>query len=294
MEEAAREQTDLLLALPALLLRPAPRDEGPAPARRRGARSPPDPGEDAAEPSTRPAGTDAISFSATLRKRLQKAEKGELAALLEEALLERAQEDRARADTPAAHRQAPPAGEEEQERRFERAIVQAEAHNTRRALTVLGQGEAIPRDERTRQAMREKACVQVPAAERQLTMLEADRILQQVPHVPVTTREIKQALGRLKLKCVRAPGPAGGRNNLLVAMGVRPGGPQAIRDWTDLLLEGLPGCLAGNWMCTTLVPCDQGPCKPPAGGGRPAPAPPTAARSGRSPWPRCGSSWPTT
>eukprot|EP00974_Lingulodinium_polyedra_P004280 402196-Lingulodinium_polyedra.AAC.1 len=56
-------------------------------------------------------------------------------------------------------------------------------------------------------------------------------------------------------------------------MGARPGGYQAVRDWTDLLLEGLPPELAKRWLETIIEPCDQGPRKQPPGGWPPGAGP---------------------
>ena len=124
------------------------------------------------------------------------------------------------------------------DKRFEKAIAQAEAHNTRRALATLAQHEQIPRNERTRQAMRDKACVQVPDSEQLETMREAERLLSALPHKPITNRGAKQALSRLALRGTRAPGPAGGRSNVLVAMGARrpaldEHGHRALRPGTE-------------------------------------------------------------
>ena len=81
--DAVRAQSDLLLALPALLLRPVPRAATAAPRRRSGD------AEDAPELHAHPRGANSVSFSATLRRRLQKAVKDEVAELLKEALRER-------------------------------------------------------------------------------------------------------------------------------------------------------------------------------------------------------------
>ena len=100
----------------------------------------------ATQPHIRKARTTSAS-APLLRRRLQKAEKGELADLLHEALGER-EEDGTRLaatrllGTPATRG----AGEDDSaagdEKRFEKAIVQAEAHNTRRALAVLAASHA--------------------------------------------------------------------------------------------------------------------------------------------------------
>eukprot|EP00974_Lingulodinium_polyedra_P089970 8722808-Lingulodinium_polyedra.AAC.1 len=59
----ARRQSDWLLAMPALLLRPAPRPGGPGTLRRRRAAAGEEP-----EPEAYPQRTESISFSATLRR----------------------------------------------------------------------------------------------------------------------------------------------------------------------------------------------------------------------------------
>ena len=87
--DAARAQSDLLLALPALLLRPVPRAATAATRRRSGADA-----EDAPELHAHPRGANSVSFSATLRRRFQKAEKDEVAELLKEALDECEAKDR--------------------------------------------------------------------------------------------------------------------------------------------------------------------------------------------------------
>ena len=186
--DAARVYTDMLLALPALLLRPAKRP-GPNTQRRHreeqySSASPAAPSSDEA---AYPQGKDSISFSAILRRRLQKAEKGELAELLHEAIRERDDEAKRKAaerlQRPATTRgnqqDALAAGDE---KRFERAIAHAEAHNTRRALTVLEETEQIPRDECTRQAMREKACINVPPSEQLQVMAISEWLLANIKH----------------------------------------------------------------------------------------------------------------
>ena len=53
-------------------------------------------------------------------------------------------------------------------------------------------------------------------------------------------KEVRQAIDRLREKGPRAPGPTGARNNILLAMAERHGGMYVIREWTDVLIEGLP------------------------------------------------------
>ena len=230
--------------------------------------------EQPSDSAAHPQGTGNISFSATLRRRLQKAEKGELADLLHEALRERENEATRQAATRLLGSSATRGSEEDDpaagdEKRFEKAIAQAEAHNTRRALAVLAVAEQIPRDERTRQAMREKACVEVPLEEQLQVISASDWLITNVQHKPITQREAKAALARLAARGTRAPGPSGSRTNLLVAMGARAGGAQAVRDWTNIILEGLPPGLAQRWLSTILEPCVQGPRSEPTGGWQP-------------------------
>ena len=284
--DAARTHTDMLLALPALLLRPAKRSEPTAHRIRRDDQySSVSPAAPSSDEAAHPQGTDNISFSAVLRRRLQKAEKGELAELLHEAIREREKEGNRQAAMrlrgPATARgnqeDDPAAGDE---KRFEKAIAHAEAHNTRRALAVVEATEQIPRDERTRQAMREKACVEVPLDEQLQVIAFSNWLLTNVQHQPVTQRETKAALARLALRGTRAPGPSGSRTNLLVSMGTRAGGVQAVRDLTNIILEGLPPGLAQKWLSTILEPCDQGP-RPEPTEGWPLSAGPTERRKVR-------------
>ena len=270
--DAARVYTDMLLALPALLLRPAKRPGLITQRRHREEQySSASPAAPSSDEAAYPQGKDSISFSAILRRRLQKAEKGELAELLHEAIRERDDEAKRKAaerlQRPATTRgnqqDAFAAGDE---KRFERAIAHAEAHNTRRALTVLEETEQIPRDECTRQAMREKACINVPPSEQLQVMAISEWVLANIKHQQVSQREAKAALARLAARGTRAPGPSGGRTNLLLAMGNRAGGAMAVRDWTNAILQGLPAGIAERWLETILEPCDQGPKPMPADG----------------------------
>ena len=269
---AARKYTDMLLALPTLLLRAARRPEHCAQQKRQGRQHPETTqSAPASDEAAYPLGKDSISFSAVLRRRLQKAEKGELVELLHEAIKERDDEAKTRAAdrllrAGTAHRPQQDAQCAGVDKRFERAIAQAEAHNTRRALAVLQNTEPIPRDEHTRQAMVEKACITVPDAEQLEVIALCEWMLVNINHRQVTMRETKAALARLAARGTRAPGPSGGRTNLLLAMGNRPGGAMAIRDWSDAILRGLPAGIAEKWLETILEPCDQGPKPMPANG----------------------------
>ena len=101
--DAARVYTDMLLALPALLLRPAKRPGLITQRRHREEQySSASPAEPSSDEAAYPQGKDSISFSAILRRRLQKAEKGELAELLHEAIRER--DDEAKRKRPSACR----------------------------------------------------------------------------------------------------------------------------------------------------------------------------------------------
>ena len=134
---------------------------------------------------------------------------------------------------------------------------------------MLAVAEQIPRDERTRQAMREKACVEVPLEEQLQVISASDWLITHVQHKPITQREAKAALARVAARGTRAPGPSGSRTNLLVAMGTRAGGAQAVRDWTNIIPEGLPPGLAQRWLSTILELCDQGPRSEPTEGWQP-------------------------
>ena len=138
---------------------------------------------------------------------------------------------------------------------------------------MLAVAEQIPRDERTRQAMREKACVEVPLEEQLQVVSLSNWLFTNVPHKPITQREAKAALARLAARGTRAPGPSGSRTNLLVDVGTRAGGAQAVRDWTNIILEGLPPGLAQRWLSTILEPCDQEPRSEPEGGWQPTAGP---------------------
>ena len=79
---------------------------------------------------------------------------------------------------------------------------------------MLAVAEQIPRDERTRQAMREKACVEVPLEEQLQVISASDWLITNVQHKPITQREAKAALARLAARGTRAPGPSGSRTIL--------------------------------------------------------------------------------
>ena len=153
--------------------------------------------------NTADCGTGHVSFCAALRRRLQRAEKGEYLALISEALDEQDAVPRAHY---TQHHVMHTAGESAltegdpdaaDERKFERCIALSESHNSRRALAVLDGCPRIPRDEATRQHMKAKACMDTPAAEKTATMQKAEHLVATVAFKPASLREIKLALGRL-------------------------------------------------------------------------------------------------